>query len=37
MTKLTFYGGVGEIGGNKILLESSKARMNKRKFYIVIE
>jgi len=24
MTKLTFYGGVNEIGGNKILLEDKK-------------
>jgi mRNA degradation ribonuclease J1/J2 len=27
MTKLTFYGGVGEIGGNKILLESEGKRI----------
>ena len=27
MISLTFYGGVGEIGGNKILLESKKARV----------
>jgi len=27
MTKLTFYGGVGEIGGNKILLEEKDARI----------
>ncbi|MCX6707267.1 MAG: hypothetical protein NT001_03955 [Candidatus Woesearchaeota archaeon] len=27
MTTLTFHGGVGEIGGNKILLESSKAKI----------
>ena len=26
MTKLTFYGGVAEIGGNKILLEDRDAR-----------
>jgi len=25
--RLTFYGGVGEIGGNKILLEDAKARV----------
>ncbi len=27
MAALTFYGGVGEIGGNKILLESEKAKV----------
>src|SRR3989344_9323506 len=27
MTSLTFYGGVNEIGGNKILLETAKARL----------
>ena len=27
MTKLTFYGGVNEIGGNKILLEDGKTRL----------
>ena len=27
MAKLTFYGGVGEIGGNKILLESEGKRI----------
>lgn len=27
MVSLTFYGGVGEIGGNKILLEDDKARL----------
>src|SRR4030042_5242164 len=27
MTALTFYGGVGEIGGNKILLESDSTRV----------
>ena len=27
MTKLTFYGGVNEIGGNKILLEDKKTRV----------
>ncbi len=27
MTKLTFYGGVGEIGGNKILLEDQDTRV----------
>src|SRR3989339_1998287 len=27
MTSLTFYGGVGEVGGNKILLESAKAKI----------
>jgi ribonuclease J len=27
MAKLTFYGGVNEIGGNKILLEDNKARV----------
>jgi ribonuclease J len=27
MTKLTFYGGVNEIGGNKILLEDKKTRI----------
>ena len=27
MTSLTFYGGVNEIGGNKILLESAKAKI----------
>lgn len=27
MVKITFYGGVNEIGGNKILLESSKAKV----------
>ncbi|HHF58898.1 MAG TPA: MBL fold metallo-hydrolase, partial [Thermoplasmatales archaeon] len=27
MVKLTFYGGVGEIGGNKILLEDGDCRI----------
>ena len=27
MTKLTFTGGAGEIGGNKILLEDRNARV----------
>ena len=27
MVKLTFYGGVGEIGGNKILLEDNKGKL----------
>src|SRR5437867_11371391 len=27
MTNLTFYGGVGEIGGNKVLLEDRDARI----------
>src|SRR4030065_1139954 len=27
MVKLTFYGGVGEIGGNKILLEDHKGKL----------
>jgi ribonuclease J len=27
MTKLTFYGGVNEIGGNKVLLEDKKTRV----------
>ena len=27
MVKLTFYGGVNEIGGNKILLEDGKTRV----------
>jgi ribonuclease J len=27
MASLTFYGGAGEIGGNKILLETGKARV----------
>ena len=27
MTKLTFYGGVGEIGGNKILLEDQDTKI----------
>jgi len=27
MVKLTFYGGVNEIGGNKILLEDMKAKV----------
>ena len=27
MVKLTFYGGVNEIGGNKILLEDKKTRV----------
>ena len=27
MTSLTFYGGVNEVGGNKILLESAKAKV----------
>src|SRR5947207_15310877 len=27
MTSLTFYGGVGEIGGNKVLLEDGDARI----------
>jgi ribonuclease J len=27
MPSFTFYGGAGEIGGNKILLESGKARV----------
>jgi ribonuclease J len=27
MVKLTFYGGVNEIGGNKILLEDRKTRV----------
>jgi ribonuclease J len=27
MVKLTFYGGVNEIGGNKILLEDKKTRI----------
>jgi mRNA degradation ribonuclease J1/J2 len=27
MTSLTFYGGVSEIGGNKILLEDQDTRM----------
>jgi len=27
MTSLTFYGGVGEIGGNKILIETREARV----------
>jgi len=27
MTKLTFYGGVGEIGGNKILLKTEESRV----------
>jgi len=27
MTSLTFYGGINEVGGNKILLESSKAKL----------
>src|SRR5437899_304900 len=27
MTNLTFYGGVGEIGGNKVLLEDGDARI----------
>src|SRR6266581_1389417 len=27
MTSLTFYGGVGEIGGNKILLEEKSTRV----------
>ena len=26
LTSLTFYGGVGEIGGNKVLLEDRNAR-----------
>ena len=25
--KLTFYGGVGEIGGNKVLLEDDKGKL----------
>jgi len=29
MTSLTFYGGVNEIGGNKILLEDKDARSTK--------
>jgi len=42
MTKLTFYGGVGEIGGNKILLEDRDTRVlldfgmsfaERRRFY----
>ncbi|MDH4270188.1 MAG: hypothetical protein OEV52_07830, partial [Dehalococcoidia bacterium] len=27
MVKLTFYGGVGEIGGNKILLEDDERKL----------
>jgi hypothetical protein len=27
MTKLTFYGGVNEIGGNKILLEDEETKI----------
>ena len=27
MVKLTFYGGVNEIGGNKILLQDKKTRV----------
>jgi len=27
MTNLTFYGGVGEVGGNKILLETKESRV----------
>ena len=27
MTNLTFYGGVGEIGGNKVLVEDRDARI----------
>ena len=27
MVSLTFYGGVGEIGGNKILLEDGRVRI----------
>jgi hypothetical protein len=29
MTKLTFYGGVNEIGGNKILLEDKNTTFSK--------